>query len=100
MSKSGNEHTSQTPTAFSLAQNYPNPFNPSTTIVFELPEAVSIRLMVFDLHGKLVKELVSQDLPAGRYETSFDASQLGSGIYVYRLKAGQFTQTRKMMLIK
>jgi len=90
----------QTVQAFRLLQNYPNPFNPATTIAFALPEKASVRLQVFDLNGKLVKELVNQELTAGTYEASLDATHLGSGIYVYRLTAGAFSQTHKMMLIK
>lgn len=88
------------PENFELTQNYPNPFNPTTIIAFALPETGPVRLQVFDLNGKRIKELVNRNLTAGRYEISFDAGKLGSGIYVYRLTAGEFTQTRKMLLIK
>jgi hypothetical protein len=83
-----------------LYQNYPNPFNPSTTFAFALPESAPVRLTIFDLNGRRVAELLNRELPAGRYEIPFDASNLASGVYLYRLSAGSFTQIRKMMLMK
>ena len=80
---------------------FPNPFNPTTTFAFALPESLPVRLTIFDLTGRQVAELINEELPAGRYEIPFDASNLASGVYLYRMAAGQsFTQTRKMMLIK
>ncbi len=91
----------QAPETFTLAQNFPNPFNPTTTFTFAMPESAPVRLSIFDLNGRQVAELINEELPAGRYEIPFDASNLASGVYLYRLAAGQsFTQTRKMMLIK
>ncbi len=89
------------PEIVELAQNFPNPFNPTTTFAFALPEAAPVRLTIFDLNGRQVAQLVNEELPAGRYEIPFDASHLASGVYLYRLSAGQsFSQVRKMMLIK
>lgn len=85
---------------YSLEQNYPNPFNPTTTFAFSLPENASVRLRIYDLNGRLVEELINQQLTVGRYEVSFDGSMFASGVYLYRLSAGSFIQTRKMMLIK
>ncbi len=88
------------PSDFSLKQNYPNPFNPSSTIQFGLPEASFVRLEVFNMLGQRVSELVNEQLPTGYHSVRFDASSLASGIYIYRIQAGSFVQTKKMMLIK
>lgn len=96
----GEDDTPAIPLNFELKQNYPNPFNPTTTITFALPESGPTQLQVFDLSGKLVAELLNRELDSGFYEVSFDASQLGSGIYIYRLTAGKFIQSHKMTLLK
>ncbi|HMQ79934.1 MAG TPA: T9SS type A sorting domain-containing protein [Ignavibacteria bacterium] len=88
------------PSAFSLSQNYPNPFNPKTKIKFSLPARSLAKLTVFDLLGKEVANLVNGDLNAGYYEYELDASNLSSGLYFYRFSAGNFTQTRKMIVLK
>ncbi len=88
------------PDNFNLSQNYPNPFNPGTNIKFSIPAASSVTLEVFNQVGQSVKVLVSEALGAGTYEYYFDASSLSSGIYFYTFKAGEFAQTRKMILIK
>jgi hypothetical protein len=88
------------PTKFALSQNYPNPFNPATTIKFALPKAGIVRLSVYDIIGREVKELVNQNLSAGEYETKWDASAYSSGIYFYRIETADFTDTKKMVLIK
>ena len=89
------------PVAFSLEQNYPNPFNPSTQIRFTLGATETVNLAVYDMLGRKVASLVSgRTLPAGAHAVSFDASDLASGIYVYRMEAGSFSQTRRMILIK
>jgi photosystem II stability/assembly factor-like uncharacterized protein len=96
------------PQNFSLHQNYPNPFNPTTKIVFQIPlsRGVSgvtgrgVSLTVFDVTGKLVRELVNSELAPGTYEVSFDGSGLPSGVYYYRLTIGGFAETRKMVLLK
>ncbi|HTY37078.1 MAG TPA: T9SS type A sorting domain-containing protein, partial [Bacteroidota bacterium] len=88
------------PTSFSLQQNYPNPFNPTTTIQFQLPTESIVTLKVYNLLGQEIRTLVNGDLHAGVHIVSFDASNLSSGIYVYRLQAGEFSQVRRMMLIK
>jgi len=93
-------HPGQLPTVYSLAQNYPNPFNPTTTIAFDLPQASDVRVQVFDIEGRLVKELVNGNLPAGHHNVSFDGSALASGIYFYRLTSPHFTAMSKMALIK
>jgi hypothetical protein len=89
-----------TPLRFNLEQNYPNPFNPSTTIKFELPRASQVNLSVFDILGREVSVLVNERRGAGVYEVKFDGSNLASGVYFYRLQAGSFLQTMKLLLIR
>lgn len=88
------------PQRFNLQQNYPNPFNPSTKIKFELPSASLVKITVFDQLGKEVQVLVNQSLSAGIYETEFNASSVTSGVYYYKIEAGDYSQTKKMMLVK
>ncbi len=85
---------------FSLVQNYPNPFNPSTTIRYTLPGAEVVTVKIFNLLGQEVETLVNQQQPAGEYTIRYDASHLSSGIYFYQLRAGNFTEVRKMLLLK
>ena len=88
------------PAAFALEQNYPNPFNPSTLIRYSLPSTEQVSLKVFDMLGREVAVLVNARQAAGRYEVSFNAMNLPSGLYFYRLQAGSYSETRKMMLIR
>ena len=88
------------PFNYALLQNYPNPFNPETIIKYEIPQISNVKIEVFDVLGRVVKVLVDEQKTAGRYEIKFDASSLASGIYYYRIKANEFVQTKKMMLIK
>lgn len=88
------------PDNFRLFQNYPNPFNPTTTIRFDLPENVFVELKIFDLAGREISNILQHNLNAGSYSVNWNASSVPSGIYIYRLKAGKFTETRKMILIK
>jgi hypothetical protein len=85
---------------FQLEQNYPNPFNPSTTINYTLPERSAITLKVYDVLGNEVATLVNTTQEAGKYDVTFDASKFASGLYIYTLNAGDFTSSRKMMLLK
>ena len=85
---------------YNLARNFPNPFNPSTTLRYSIPVAGNVKLAVFDGTGRKVADLVNQYQSAGNYEVNFNASGLSSGIYFYRLSAGEFSQTRKLILLK
>ncbi len=97
VSVSNNSETAQ---EFSLSQNYPNPFNPSTVIKYSIPKEVFVSVKVFDVTGREVKALVNENQKAGSYEITFDASALSSGVYFYEIKTGNFTNTKKMLLIK
>ena len=88
------------PQEFQLTQNYPNPFNPSTRISFSIPNEEFVSLKVFNSLGQEVAELVSETITAGNYSVSFNAGGLTSGVYFYKIKAGSFTEIKKMMLIK
>ena len=88
------------PTEFSLEQNFPNPFNPTTTIRFSIPEAVHIKITIFNLLGQEIAVLVDEIRESGSHSVDFNASQLNSGIYIYKIESGSFIQTRKMTLIK
>lgn len=88
------------PQNFALSQNYPNPFNPSTTIEFDLPKTSEVSLKVFNILGEEVATLVSDRLSAGSYFYEWDASGLASGIYLYRLQASDYVETRKMVLMR
>jgi hypothetical protein len=90
----------QLPTEFKLHQNYPNPFNPSTTIKFDLPSAAFVSLSIYNSIGEKVATIVNEQLDAGTHSVRFDASSLPSGIYIYRLTAGNSVFTNKMLLIK
>ncbi len=82
-------------------QNYPNPFNPSTQIQFSIPESEWVTLSVFDVIGRKVAEIVNSRLQAGSYNIAFDATNLTSGLYYYRLQAGSsFQDMKKMMIVK
>jgi hypothetical protein len=88
------------PKSFGMEQNYPNPFNPSTSITYNVSEERYVRIAVYNSLGAEVAVLVDETVPAGRYEASFDASGLSSGTYIYRMSAGDFSQTRTMTLSK
>lgn len=88
------------PEGFILAQNYPNPFNPSTTIEFALPERSNVTLKVYNAHGQEVATLVNGEYSAGTYNVHWNAGDLASGVYFYSLKAGKFTETKRLVLVK
>ncbi len=86
--------------SYKLEQNYPNPFNPNTTISFNIAENSAVKLNVYSITGELVANLVNSTLEAGAHTVNFDASNLPSGMYIAQIQAGNFTSTRKMMLMK
>ena len=93
------------PKEFSLHQNYPNPFNPETTIKYQLPEKSFITLKIYNIHGQEIKTLINDEKPAGYHSINWDATnnygiKVSSGIYIYQLNAGNFTQTKKMILLR
>jgi fibronectin-binding autotransporter adhesin len=88
------------PTEYSLSQNYPNPFNPSTTIEFGLPTASNVTLKVYNMLGEEVASVVNQTMSAGYHTVTFDGSKFTSGMYIYRITAGNFVQVKKMMMLK
>lgn len=93
------------PSTYALSQNYPNPFNPSTEISFDLPKASQVELSIFNVLGQEVRSLVNRSMEAGQHKIAWDGrngsgSQVSSGVYFYRLAAGSFSETKKMMLLK
>jgi hypothetical protein len=92
--------SAQIPTAFELCQNYPNPFNPTTTIKYELPNASHVTLSVYDIPGREVSVLVNDRRNARVHEVKFDAAGLASGVYFYRLQAGSYVDTKKLLLVR
>ncbi len=92
--------SNEIPAKFSLMQNYPNPFNPSTNIRFSIPQSCSVKLAVYDGIGREVAVLINSNYEPGDYELDFDGSRLSSGVYFYKLQAGDFTEAKKMILSK
>ncbi len=95
-----NDNANSTVSNYILNQNYPNPFNPSTVISFSLPERQSVSLNVYNLLGQKVASVLNKEMDAGNYNLTFEAGNLSAGIYFYTLKAGNFVNTKKMMLLK
>ena len=90
----------EVPGKFNLHQNYPNPFNPKTTINYEVAKNVYVKIVVFDILGREVKSLVNEMQKAGSYSVVFDASNLASGTYFYKMEAGDYLNTKKMIIVK
>jgi hypothetical protein len=88
------------PVEFELLQNYPNPFNPLTTIRFNLPEQAHVNIAIYDILGRRVETLVDGDRTAGYHQVTWNASGFASGIYFYRISAGDFNQSHKMIMLK
>jgi N-acetylneuraminic acid mutarotase len=93
-------NNNQVPVSYSLKQNYPNPFNPSTSIGFELPVKTLVNLAITDLTGREVKVLINEIMEPGYHETYFDGSNFASGVYFYKIKTGEYSETKKMVLVK
>jgi type IX secretion system substrate protein len=85
---------------YELGQNYPNPFNPVTNIEFNIPKQGNVKITVFDVNGRAVRTLIDDYRQAGKHKIQFDASRLSSGIYIYKIEAGEFTDSKKLILIK
>jgi photosystem II stability/assembly factor-like uncharacterized protein len=96
----GVEENNNIPTEFTLSQNYPNPFNPSTNIRYSIGATQFVQLKVYDILGNEIAVLVNEQETAGSYKVDFDASMLGTGVYFYKLTAGSFSETKKMVLMK
>jgi hypothetical protein len=92
--------SAEIPEEYQLSQNYPNPFNPTTTINFSVSQSEKISLRVYNILGQLVSTLVDGEYAAGNYKVNFDATSLSSGMYFYTLQAGNYTATKKMILLK
>ena len=95
----------QIPSAYKLLNNFPNPFNPSTKITFEIPQSESVSLKIFDINGKLIRTLTNEELSAGNYERTWDGKNengrtVSSGVYIYKLTAGKFDRSARMVLMK
>ena len=95
----------QVPTDFSLKQNYPNPFNPSTTITFDLSEDTDVKISIYDVTGQLIRELVNQFMTVGSKRINWDGKDdygnlVSGSIYLYNLQTGDYSQTKKMVLMK
>jgi hypothetical protein len=88
------------PDNFALYQNYPNPFNPTTAIRYAIAEESFVTIKIYNIIGSEIATLVNEKLSAGSFEINFDASSLSSGAYIYKIQAGRFTETRKMILSK
>ena len=90
----------EVPGSFALSQNFPNPFNPTTKIKFQIPKSGLIKLIIYDALGREVQTLVNEQLSPGTYQADFDGTNLSSGIYYYKLESADYTETKKMVLIK
>ncbi|MBN1968916.1 MAG: T9SS type A sorting domain-containing protein [Candidatus Delongbacteria bacterium] len=88
------------PAIYSLEQNYPNPFNPTTTIKFSIANAERVEIMVYNIKGEIVSRVVNADFKAGFHSVNFDGSSLASGQYFYKITAGQFSDIKKMIMVK
>ena len=88
------------PVSYSLSQNYPNPFNPVTNISFSIPQRVNVELVIYNTLGEKVSTLMNEVKDAGSYKIAFNASNLPSGVYFYRIATGEFNQTKKLILLK
>jgi hypothetical protein len=97
---SANQNYSDIPNHYSLTQNYPNPFNPTTKLSYSIAQSGLVTLKVYDVLGTEIETLINEEKTAGSFELSWDASYLPSGVYFYRLQAGDFTETKKMILLK
>ena len=91
---------SRIPKEFHLEQNYPNPFNPSTIIKYQIPKLTNVKIEVFNLLGQKVETLLNKPMPSGSHEVEFSANNLASGVYLYRIIAGEYQEVKKMILLR
>ncbi|MGB5530727.1 MAG: T9SS type A sorting domain-containing protein, partial [Ignavibacteriaceae bacterium] len=96
----GEEVNDEIPTKFLLSNNYPNPFNPSTKIKYSIPQSSNVIIKVFDILGNEIETLANEEKQTGTYDLTWYSKNLPSGVYFYQLRAGEFVQTRKMLLLK
>jgi len=94
------QNNNELPKEYSISQNYPNPFNPETKIKFDIPQLSDVKLLIYDITGRVVATLVNQELQPGRYEFKFEGNNFASGVYFYSIKAGSFSEVKRMFLIK
>jgi len=94
------EELNEMPTEYLLSQNFPNPFNPITTIKYQIPHRSNVSLKIYDIIGNEVADLINEEQEVGFYNIDFNAARFSSGVYFYQLKAGEFIQTKKMLLLK
>ncbi|MFQ5582817.1 MAG: FlgD immunoglobulin-like domain containing protein, partial [Calditrichia bacterium] len=99
------EQEELTPTQFQLFQNYPNPFNPQTVIRFALPQQANVKLTIYDVSGRKVRTLVNENMAAGYHNITWNGlndngAQVGTGVYFYHITAGDFSEVRKMLLVR
>jgi Secretion system C-terminal sorting domain len=95
-----NDNHANVPAGYSLLQNYPNPFNPTTTIIFSVPKTMHVSLSIYNSMGQEVSKLISKDMSVGVYTAMWNASGFASGVYYYRIIAGNFIETKKLLLLK
>lgn len=92
--------STEIPSSYSLSQNYPNPFNPTTNIKFDIPKTSDVKLIIYDILGEEISTLVNENINAGSYQVDWNGGNYPSGVYFYRLSAGDFSETKKMLMIK
>jgi hypothetical protein len=97
---SGVKPSGEVATGFALNQNYPNPFNPATKIDYTVAQATHVTIRVYNVLGEEVATLLNEEIQPGTYQATFDASRMASGVYYYKMTAGSFTETKKMMFVK
>ena len=100
MEKEKSEVKSEQIKTYELGNNYPNPFNPNTTISYQVPGKVKVVIKIFDILGKEIATLVDEEQEAGKYKVNFNGGKFASGVYVYRMTAGEFMMSKKMILVK
>jgi hypothetical protein len=90
----------EVPTVYKLYQNYPNPFNPSTTINFDIVKTGNVSIILYDILGREVQSLLNENVEPGRYKLTFSAENFASGVYFYRIRTSEFTDVKRMLLVK